>query len=307
MKKTTLILLLLLTIISATEKLTVVTTLFPLFDFAKTIGGELASVSLIIPPGVEPHAFEPTPKDVVKMSSADIFIYTDDNMEPWVKDIVTNLKKRGVKIVVASKGITLLKSSADKEETKGKEHHEEINHEHHKFDPHIWLDPIRAIKISENIRDGFISASPKDSKIFTDNGIKLKNNLLTLNNEIKTTVSSLSNKTIVTGGHFAFRYFADRYGLSYISPFKGFSPNSKPSPKDIVKIITTINDNGYKAIFFGELVESRVATTISKETGAKLYLLHGAHNVSRKELDNGITYISIMRDNLFSLKHLDDK
>lgn len=303
MKKIIGLLLISMSIISAADKLTVITTLFPLYDFAKTIGGDLATVSLIIPPGVEPHSFEPTPKDVVKMSSADIFIYTDDSMEPWVKDIVSNLKKRGVTIVVASRGVTLLES----DDSHNDEHHEVSSRDHHKMDPHIWLDPIRAITISENIRDGFIKALPQNSKDITSGFDSLKANLLDLDREIKEAISKLNNRTLVSGGHFAFRYFADRYGLTHVSPFKGFSPNSKPSPKDIVKMINLINDNGYKAIYFGELVEPRVATTLSKETGAGLYLLHGAHNVSKEELDKGVTYISIMKNNLNSLKHLDDK
>jgi zinc transport system substrate-binding protein len=291
--KKLILLLILATIVSTSAKnINVTTTIFPLYDFAKIIGGDDATVSLLLPPGVEPHSFEPTPKDIVKISKTDVFIYTSPSMEPWVKDIVSTIDSPNLHIVEVAHGI-------DEDESSGEDHHshgEQCNHSENN-DPHIWLDPILAIEIVENIILSFEKKIPT-SKGFRVRGDSLKNELKELDIHIKAQLSPLKNRTIVSGGHFAFTHFVERYNLNQISPFSSFSPDAEPSPKAVAKIITTIKNEGYKAIYFEELVNSRVAKTIAKETGAKLLLLHGAHNVSATELKSGIGYIEIMQGNI---------
>ena len=107
---------------------------------------------------------------------------------------------------------------------------------------------------------------------------------------------------IIYGGHFAFGYFAKRYGLTHESPYPGFSPNAEPSPKAIAELISKMRASGQKYIYYEELIEPKVARIIAEETGATLELLHGAHNVSKKELKSGITFLDIMEDNLQKLK-----
>ena len=116
------------------------------------------------------------------------------------------------------------------------------------------------------------------------------------------TFSKVKHKTIIHGGHFAFGYFAKRYGLEYISPYDGFSPNAEPTPKKISELMNNMKSLGLNVIYYEELIDPKVAKIISEETGGKMLLLHGAHNISKEELESGISYIEIMESNLDRLK-----
>jgi zinc transport system substrate-binding protein len=123
-----------------------------------------------------------------------------------------------------------------------------------------------------------------------------------MDEDYRTTFDKRRPRTIIYAGHFALGYMAKRYGLKLISPYKGFSPNSEPTPKRIAHLIKTMKEIGSKYVYHEELLEPRVAKVIAEQTGAKILLLHGAHNVSKKEIEDGITYLDIMKTNLDNLK-----
>ncbi len=182
---------------------------------------------------------------------------------------------------------------------------ENINHDGHDHgagDPHIWVDPVFAQKMTDNILAGFIKADPKNKSFYTANADAYKKELNKLHLDFESFFKKIKNKTILHGGHFAFGYFSKRYGLKYISPYKGFSPDTEPSPQKISELIKTIKSSGSKAIYYEELINPKVAKLISGQTGVKMLLLHGAHNVSKEELKAGETYISIMRGNMERLR-----
>src|SRR4030043_2356831 len=142
--------------LSGEKKLTVITTLFPLYDFAKNIGGQKADVTLLLPPGVEPHAFEPRPGDMLKIHEADIFVYTGRLMEPWVEDILQSTPNQGPLVIDASRAIKLTGQSAKNEQ----------KHEQGKVDPHIWLDFSNAKRMGINILDGFLNKDPSHKDFY---------------------------------------------------------------------------------------------------------------------------------------------
>lgn len=275
-------------------KITVVTTLFPLYDFAKTLLGDKGDVSLLLPPGVEAHAYEPTPRDIVRISKADVFIYTGEFMEPWVKDILTSVTNKNLMVIDASKDIDLFVEDTD-------EHADEDADEHTGSDPHIWLDPTLASQMAKTIADGLSSKSPEYGKHIHDRLEVLRADLAELDQLYTTTLEQLPNKTLVYGGHFAFGYMARRYGLKHISPYEGFAPNAEPTPLKIAQLVETLKASGSNYVFYQELIDPRVAQVLSDETGAKMLMLHGAHNVSKDDLAKGITYIDIMKQNLTNL------
>lgn len=285
---------------AAPRKIEVVTTLFPTYDFARQVGGDKVNVSLLLPPGVEAHTFEPRPADIVRINKADVFIYTGKFMEPWVEDMLKGISNRGLLVVDASanKGI-VLKEEEDEHE-KGDEHG---HHRHHDGkDPHIWLDLKNAEFMVDAIAEALARKDPANSKFYWDNALRYKARLAALDKRFKETLSTAKHKTIVYGGHFAFGYFTRRYGLKYVSPYEGFSPNAEPSPKAIAELIAKLKGTGMKYVYYEELLDPKVARTISQETGAKMELLHGAHNISRDELNNGVTFLDIMEDNLKKLR-----
>lgn len=276
------------------EKMSVVTTLFPQYDFARIIAGEYADVKYLLPAGTEAHSYEPTPKDMVALLKADIFLYTGELMEPWTVNIVNNMKEENVLVVDLSENITLL--------TCEDHNHEAEDGNNKAYDPHYWTDPNMAIIMVDSIADAFIATDFANSDEYLKNANKLKEDLRSLDKKIRETISKTKSKTILSGGHFAFGYFAKQYGLDHLSPYTGFAPNAEPTPQSIKALIQAINTTKSKVIFHEELIDPKVAEVIAEETGVEMLLLHGVHNISKEELNSGKTYIDIMYENLENLK-----
>ncbi len=285
---------------NSNEKLSIVASLFPHYDFAKAIAGDYADVSLILPPGIESHSYEPTPKDLIKITASDLFLYTSADMEPWAQALIETINKNETIVIDMSAGVKLMASDGhiheDETET-GEDAHEEGA-----YDPHYWLDLDNAIMMVETIRQALIEAMPAQKYTFEANAAALILELQKLDLDFAATFEKTQSKTILSGGHFAFGYFAKRYGLENMSPYVGFSPDAEPTPRRITDLIDTIKRTKAKAIFYEELINPRVAKIISEEAGVEMLLLHGAHNISKDELINGTTYIEIMKGNLERLK-----
>jgi zinc transport system substrate-binding protein len=282
---------------SASGKVKVIATLFPLYDFARNVGGESASVTLLVPPGVEPHTFEPKPGDVLKINSADIFIYTGKNMEPWVESLLKGVDNKKLVVVDASRDIALLEGPGHKEGGDGHDGHEG----HGRLDPHIWLDFERAGKMVDNIRDGFMTKDPSRKDFYRANAARFNAALAGLDERFKTGLAQCDHRMFVHGGHFAFNYMAKRYNLTYVSAYEG-SPNAEPTPRRIMELKKLVKENHITSIYYEELITPRVAELLATETGTTLLPLHGAHNISRDDLEKGITFTAIMEGNLVNLK-----
>jgi zinc transport system substrate-binding protein len=283
----------------------VVTTLFPVYDFAKNVGGDLVKVELLVPPGIEPHSFEPRPGDIRKISDADVFICTGKSMEPWIEDVLKGISNKDLVVVDASTGIVF---SEDHNPVKHHEHnesphgHKGDNHGYLGKDPHVWLDFSNAQTMVENILNGFVSKDPANRQIYMKNAEAYVLQLSMLDKRFHDELASCRKRVIIHGGHFAFGYLARRYNLRYISAYGGFSPNAEPAPGDIIQLIKILRTHQLKYIFFEELVTPNVAGTISRETGAQLLMLHGAHNIAKNELEGKVTFLSLMENNLKNLK-----
>jgi len=280
------------------EKIGVITTLFPQYDFVKNIGGDKVNVKLLLPPGVEAHAFEPKPGDITEINNAGIFIYTGEFMEPWAHDIIKGIDKKII-VVDASEGIDVIKTNESKHEET--EHESEEEHHHHEgVDPHIWLDFDNAKIMAENIAKSLINLDPQNSQYYQNNLLSFQLKLTELDNKYNQTLSACKSKTIIYGGHYAFGYQSRRYGLEYVSA-QGFSPDSEPTARDMIDLTKQIKENKIKYIFHEELTSPKIAETLARETNAKLLLLNGAHNLTKKDYESGETFISLMENNLDNL------
>lgn len=274
----------------------VIASLFPQYDFARQIAKDKVEVQLLLPPGVEPHSYEPTPRDIVEITRSAIFVYTGDHMEPWAEKIIRQSKGKSLLILDASNGIELMSP---------KEH--EHNHDcsscsHDSKDPHIWLDPVLAQKMVENILQGFVHVFPQHKDSFEENARAYKSQLENLHQKNLKTFLKAKRKKILYGGHFAFGYFAQRYGLEHISPYQGFSPNAEPTPGRILDLLKAMKDSQTDTIYYEELLDPKIARVLAEQTGCQILPLHAAHNVSREDRQAGITYIQIMEENLKRLK-----
>lgn len=279
--------------VSPQKKLTVVTTLFPIYDFAKIIGQQKADVHMLLPPGVEPHSFEPRPADIKRIQGSDIFIFTGKFMEPWVDNLLKGVDTKSITVVDTSKGIRLMR---------GLHMHEEAEHESGGIDPHIWLDFTNAVKIVDTIAAAYIDRDPQNKDFYRKTAEEYKIKLDELDKKYKDTLSICQKRIIIHAGHFAFGYLARRYDLQYTSAYKGFSPDAEPTPKRLAELVQNVKKYGVRTIYYEELITPKVAETISQETGCNLLLLHGSHNVTRDEMTSGMTFLSLMENNLENLK-----
>jgi len=275
--------------------LKVVATIFPLYDWAKQIGGDKVDVSLLLPPGIEAHGFSPTPKDILRIREADVFLWTGPAMEPWVHDILQGLDDDHPLVVNTTHGI--LPDDEKHDHLPG----ETCEHDHG-VDPHVWLDPLQAQQMVGSIVAALSETDKANSALYSANGEEYAKKLEELHEDISAILPFCTHSTIICGGHFAFGHFAERYGLAHASPYKGFSPDAVPTPKAVADLVKMMKETGRTTIFYEELIDPKVARVIAEETGAKLLLLHGAHNVSAEELESGLTYLEIMRGNLDRLK-----
>jgi zinc transport system substrate-binding protein len=282
----------------AEKKLTVVTTLFPLYDFTRAIGGDKADVSLLLPPGIEPHTFEPKPADVMKVNKADIFVFTNEYMEPWAKSFLNGLPTRDITVVDTSKGVTLVKAGPE-EAHKGE--HGDQHHHHGGMDPHIWLDFANAQIMVDNILAGMVAKDPANRDYFTARAAAYKAELTKLDDEFRTGLAGCGKRVFLHGGHYAFGYLAKRYGLQYQSA-SAVNADAEPTPSRMAELVKLMRANGLKYVYSEELLSPRSAETLAREAGATVLLLHGAHNISRDDFTKGVTFISLMKKNLEQMR-----
>lgn len=282
----------------AEKKLMVITTLFPLYDFARAIGGDRANVTLLLPPGLEPHSFEPKPADVMKVNKADIFVFTNEYMEPWAKSFIKGLPNHDKIVVDTSKGVTLLKAGPEEEQggQVGDEHHH-----HGGMDPHIWLDFANAQIMVDNILSALVAKNPANRDYYNARAVAYKTELTKLDNEFRTGLAGCGKQVFLQGGHYSFGYLARRYRLQNQSA-SAVNADAEPTPAKMAELVKLMRATGLKYVYSEELLSTRSAETIAKETGATVLLLHGAHNISKDDLAKGVTFIMLMRKNLENLR-----
>ena len=280
-----------------TGKLQVVTTLFPLYDFAKHVGGEKVEVSLLLPPGAEPHSFEPRPDDIIRINRAALFVYTNRYMEPWAAQLVAGLDKGKTMVVDTSRGVKLLKSAGSDPH----DHGGEGGHRDEGLDPHIWLDFDNARIMVDNILAGMVARDPANRAYYEANAATYKAQLAELDKRFSAGLSRCGQKVLLHGGHFAFGYLAKRYDLRYEAAY-AMNADAEPTAARLAGLVKQIRAFGLKYIYTEELLNPRVAETISRETGVSLLLLHGAHNISKADFDRGVSFISLMEQNLKNLR-----
>ena len=280
---------------SQRNKITVVATLFPQYDFAKQIAGDKAEVSLLLPPGTESHTYDPSPADILKVSDSDIFLYTGKEMEPWADKIINSVKNKNLIVGNVSAEIDLM-------QVEHHHHHNETCHHEHNLDPHIWLDPTLAAKMVDNIALTFCQKDPQNNDYYKNNAENYKNKLYELDDNFKNMINSSKRKAIVFVGRFAHLYFIKHYGLEYIAAFDGCSNEAEPSVKKISKIIDFIHKNNIPTIYYEEISEPKVANSIAEQTGTKTLKFSTIHNVTKEQLENNVTYIDLMQENLENLR-----
>ncbi len=272
------------------DKLEICVTLFPQYDFLRQIAGDRADITLILPPGMESHNFEPGVKDIQKIAQSDMFVYTGASMEPWAQSILDGVDT-DVKIIDVSENINKC----------AHEHNDEHHHDH-ESDPHIWTSPKNAIIMAQNVLDALCQNDPENADYYKENANKYFEELKKLDREFTELGQRAQGITLCHGGKFSMGYLERDYGFHFLAAYDSCSSFAEPSALRVKEIIDTIEDQGLYGVFCEELNQGRIAQTIGKEANVPVFLLHTCHNLTKAQLESGETYVSLMRKNAQNIR-----
>ena len=283
------------------NKLTIISTSFPGYDFARAILKDVddTEVKMLLKPGSETHDFEPTPQDIINIKNSDIFIYVGGDSDEWIEDVLEDIDTNKTKVIKLMDLVNVV----EEELVEGMEEHEEEEEEEEvEYDEHVWTSPINAITITNKLKDEIIKIDNSNKEKYEENANNYVAELNKIDNEIKEVVANSKRKEIVFGDRFPLRYFVDEYNLTYYAAFPGCSEQTEASAKTIAYLIDVVKKDKIPVVFHIELSNGKIAETISKETNAKVLEFNAAHNISQKDFDAGVTYVDLMKDNIKVLK-----
>ena len=278
------------------DKINIVTTVFPPFDFARTIAGDKADITMLISPGSESHTFEPTPAHMKKAEECDIFIALGGESESWAERITESSKNEERVTVILSDTVTLLESHSGEEHT---EHSHTHSHEH---DEHIWTSPLNAVKMSRAIYDALCLKDPENADYYSENLKAFEEELMSLDADFRKTVKEGSKKELIFADRFPFLYLLKEYSLEFKAAFPGCAQETEPDINTLIELIEHIKENNIKVVFYTEFSSQNIADMMVRETGAAKKMLHSCHNVTKQEMKRGESYITLMRKNLENIK-----
>lgn len=290
-------------------KLQVVTTVYPVYDVVKKVAGDQADVTLLVPPGAEPHDWEPTASDLKKIGQAKVFFYNGAGLEP-TDQILKKEITRDATVVELSQGLDLLKLQDDDDhdhdhdhdaDHHDEDHYAEGHHHHHHggVDPHVWLDPQNVMKEAAVVADALAKADPAHADAYRANAKKYQDELAALDKDMDAALSSLANKNLVVS-HEAFGYLAARYGLTQIG-IMGVDADAEPTPDRMAQLVEFIREHDVRTIYSEELVNPRLAEAIAAETGAVVRVLNPIEGLTAAQEKAGYDYIKLQRENLTTL------
>ncbi len=329
------------------EKLTIVTTIFPEYDWVMNILGDKASdaeVVMLLDNGVDLHSYQPTAEDILKISSCDVFVYVGGESDGWVDDalqeavnknmIVINLLDELGDSVKEEEVVEGMQEEdehdhhhGDEDEDEDHEHHhdddededhehhhdedEDEDHEHHhdedevEYDEHVWLSLKNTAVLVDSITTALSQADSDNADIYRSNADAYKEKLAELDRRYEEAVAAGNKDTVLFGDRFPFRYLTDDYGLNYYAAFVGCSAESEASFETITFLSEKVDELGLGAVLTIEGNDHRIAETVIQNTAEgnqKVLTMDSMQSVTKDDVAKGVTYLSIMEENLNVLK-----
>lgn len=266
-------------------KLKVAASFYPLYFFAEQIGGDKAEIVNITPAGVEPHDYEPTPRDIANIEKSRLLILNGVGLEAWGENIKDNIDSASTALITAGEGLATEHIIENGEDI---------------IDPHIWLSLALAKQMVDKIASGFIKVDSANADYYQTNASALKSKFSALDDGYKAGLANCSQSNIITS-HAAFGYLAAVYHLKQ-TPIAGLSPDVEPSAKNLGEIADFAKKNNVKYIFFESLTSQKLSETIAREVGARTLTLNPLEGLSDDDLRAGKNYFTEMRSNLANLR-----
>lgn len=262
--------------VTMNNRIGVTTSFYPIHFLVSEIGGDFVSVDNLTPAGSEPHDYELTAQDVIKIKKSKLLFLNGGGLEVWGEKIKKNMNNGSPKVITLGEGLMAEK------------------------DPHIWLSPKLMIKMAEKITTELVEVDLKNEEYYQTNLSTLKSKLASLNGTYAKTLENCPRRDFITS-HEAFSYLAEDYNLEQVS-IAGISPEEEPSIAQLAQVANFAKENKIKYIFFESLVSPKLAETIAKEVGAQTLVLNPIEGLSEEEMAQGKNYLTEMEMNLGNLK-----
>lgn len=305
-----------------TDKLSIVTTIFPEYDWVKEILGDKADnaeVTMLLDNGVDLHSYQPTADDIVKISDCDLFIYVGGESDGWVEDALKNATNKDMEVINL---LEVLGGSVKEEETVEGMQEEEHDHDHEdadehddaeehdheeeaEYDEHVWLSLKNAETLCDAISGALQQIDPDNKDAYAANTSAYIKKLSALDADYQTAVDAATYKTVLFGDRFPFRYMVDDYGLSYYAAFVGCSAETEASFETISFLAGKVDELNLPCVLTIEGAQHKIAETIVQNTTAKnqkVLTMDSMQSTTSKDVANGTTYLSVMEQNLSVLK-----
>lgn len=297
-----LILFLMALALPACAELDVIATNFPLYDFARQVGGDAANVKMLISPGTEVHAFDPTPRDMIAVQECDLLLYVGGSSEGWV-DTLLSAVDDGPQTVRLMACVETIEAGYVHDHVHAEDSHHAENHAHGaiEFDEHIWTSPVNAMAMVRMIADGMAQADPDNAEMYHANAEAYAAQIAALDAEFRT-LAEQNDLLMVFADRFPLAYFAQEYGVEVMAAVNGCSADSEPSAQQLKAIIDTVREKSLPCVYIIEMSTGRVAQTVQAETGCEIVSVHSCQNVTKDEMAAGETYVSLMQKNLAALQ-----
>lgn len=299
------------------DRLLIVTTSFPPYDFARAVAGDSADIVMLLSPGAEAHSYEPTPLDIAQIQQCDVFVYIGGEGEVWVDRILDSLDTGSMTVIRLFDFVDPL----EEEEVEGaspdghRHSHDDDDDEHdhgeedeeEEYDEHIWTSPQNAVRCVNGIADAMCGRVPDYvsfdwESYYRLNAAAYTGQLEQLDADFREMTASAPNDTIIIGDKFPFRYLAHDYGLHYYAAFSGCSSESEPGVYTMAFLINEILEHDVGTVFYLEFSTKKLAEKLCSATGAQMLPLNSCHNVTREQFSSGVTYIDLMNENLENLR-----
>ena len=273
-------------------KLSIVTTIFPAYDFARQVFGDTANVTMLLKPGTESHSYDPTARDIVKIDSCDLFIYNGGESDAWVEGILD-----------AADDVNTLRmmdavEALEEEHVEGMQDEDDDHDEHEdEYDEHIWTSPENAALIVESVLSAAEKISPENAETYKNNAESYISQINKLDADFSELLSG-EKRYFVFGDRFPLLYFFREYGLNYYAAFPGCGSEVEPSAQTISFLLDRLDDSDtIKTVFYIELSNHKLADTLAEDKGLPTAEFHTCHNITADDFTAGESYVSLMARN----------
>lgn len=287
------------------EKLTVIATIFPAYDFARQVFGDTAEIKMLLKPGQESHSYDPSAKDIVEINGCDLFLYNGGESDQWVESVLKS--SPDINTFRMTDAVSLLEEEVT-EGMQSKEHDDDHDHDHdheeEEYDEHVWTSPANASAIIRALGVKAAELFPEQAEQLKANADGYAEQTDQLDEDFQQLLAG-EQRYFVFGDRFPLLYFFKRYGLNYYAAFPGCGSETEPSAQTMTFLLEKLgHPDVIPAVFCIELSSRRLADVLAEDAGVDTVEFHTCHNISADDFAAGETYVSLMQRNLSELSEI---